>query len=261
MRITNLFEIGSLQRKRRGRTSAGQRLVEFTLMLPILLMLLSGLIEFGFLLNTYLDVIDAAREAARFAANDDPTIALPSDLTPNFWNRAWLNSRGSLFTASDGRINWMPGWSDCAVLDHDLLDGEEPKSDIVISGFGFLNNTVKTRFPVGDDDGASNCGYQQSSLSTADINAKMDPSSVDNSGAVLVEIYYEYEWLLGLPWITMIAPDGIVLHAYTIMPNTYAEPDVVTLCHVATVQTISMDPADPSYPAHMAHGDYLGTCA
>ena len=251
MRITNLFEIGSSQRKRRGRKSAGQSLVEFTLMLPILLMLLAGLIEFGFLLNTYLDVIDAAREAARFAANDDPTIGLPSDLTPNFWNRAWLNSRGSLFTASDGRIDWMPGWSDCA----------DVEGDMVISAFGFFNNAVDKRYPVGDSDGASNCGNYQSKLSTADINAKMDSSSVDNSGAVLVEIYYEYEWLLGLPWITMIAPDGIVLHAYTIMPNTFAEP--YTICHRPPgfpEATLSLDAADPSIPAHLAHGDYIGTC-
>ena len=187
-------------------------------MLPVLLILLSGLVEFGFLLNTYLDVIDAAREAARFAANDDPTIGSPSDLTPNFWNRAWRNSRGSLFTASDGRIDWTP--SDAFDCTPSIVKG-----DIVVSGFGILNNMVQTRYPVGDSDGASNCGNYQSKLSTAQINGMLDSTSVDNSGAVLVEIYYEYEMLLGLPWITAFVPDPVVIHAYTIMPNTYAEPD------------------------------------
>ena len=192
-------------------------------MLPILLMMLSGLVEFGFLLNSYLDVIDAAREAARFAANDDPTVGSPSDSTPNFWNRAWTNSRGSLFTASDGRIDWTPTDAfDCTPLvpEAPLL----PKSDIVISAFGFVNNAVQTRYPAGDSDGASNCGFQQSKFSNADINLKMDTSSIGNSGAVLIEIYYQYEMLLGLPWITVFVPDGILLHAYTIMPNTYVEP-------------------------------------
>ena len=194
----------------------GQSLVEITIMLPVLLLMLSGLVEFGFLLNTYLDVIDAAREAARFAANDDPTIGVPSDLTPNFWNRAWTNSRGSLFTASDGRIDWTPT---------DAFDCTDVNGDIVVSAFGFFNNTVQTRYPVGDIDGASNCGNYSSRLSTADIDAKMDSASIGNSGAVLVEIFYEYEMLLGLPWITAFVPDPIVIHAYTVMPNTFAEPD------------------------------------
>ena len=205
--------------KRRGR---GQSLVEFTLMLPILLMLLSGLIEFGFLLNSYLDVIDAAREAARFAANDDPTLGSPTDLTPNFWNRAWRNSRGSLFTASDGRINWTPTDAfDCTA--------SIVKGDIVVSGFGFLNNTVQTRYPLGDSDGASNCGNYQSRLSNADINALMDSSSVDNSGAVLVEIYYEYEMLLGLPWITVLLPDPILIQPTT-DPFCSPDPGIATSC-------------------------------
>ena len=55
----------------------------------------------------------------------------------------------------------------------------------------------------------------------------MNIGSIGNSGAVLVEIYYEYEMLLGLPWITAFLPDPpiILLHAYTIMPNANAEPD------------------------------------
>jgi hypothetical protein len=252
MRITDLFDIGGSQRTLRERKSAGQSLVEFTIMLPILLMLLSGLIEFGFLLNTYLDVIDAAREAARFAANDDPTLGSPSDLTPNFWNRAWRNSRGSLFTASDGRINWTPT---------DAFDCTDVEGDMVISAFSFFNNAVNKRYPVGDSDGASNCGNYQSKISTAQVNSLMDTTSVDNSGAVLVEIYYEYEMLLGLPWITAFVPDPVLLHAYTMMPNTFAEP--YTICHHPPGMppiTISLDAADPSIPAHLAHGDFIGVC-
>ena len=51
-------------------------------MLPILLMLLSGVIEFGFMLNYYLDVIDATRETARFAATTSrPVIRLTTSAT------------------------------------------------------------------------------------------------------------------------------------------------------------------------------------
>ncbi len=201
---------------RNSKIRRAQSLVEFTLMLPVLLIMLSGLVEFGFLLNSYMDVIDAAREAARYAANDDPTVGSPSDLTPNFWNRAWTNTRGSLFTASDGRIDWTPT---------DAFDCTNVKGDIVVSAFGFKDNAIQTRYPIGDSDGASNCNNYPSKLSDAFINSKMDSSSIGNSGAVLVEVYYEYEMLLGLPWITAFVPDPILLHAYTIMPNTNAEPD------------------------------------
>ena len=57
----------SLRQRKRG-----QGLVEFTIMFPVLLVMLSGLMEFGFLLNEYLDILDAAREAARFASDNDP---------------------------------------------------------------------------------------------------------------------------------------------------------------------------------------------
>jgi len=199
---------------RNRKLTRGQSLVEFSLMLPVLLIMLSGLVEFGFLLNTYLDVIDAAREAARFAANDDPTEDLPSDLDPTFWNRAWGNSRVSLFTASDGRINWPTDAFDCT----------DVKGDIVVSAFGFVDNEISIRYP-GENSGASNCENYPTKWPDLDINNKMNSASIGNSGAVLVEIYYEYEWLLGLPWITAFMSDGIVLHAYTIMPNSNAEPD------------------------------------
>ena len=80
-------------------------MVEFTLML----LLLSGVIEFGFMLNIYLDVIDAARETARFAANDDPirddATGNPLDPNPNFYNRAQTLAKQSLEAAADGRID------------------------------------------------------------------------------------------------------------------------------------------------------------
>jgi len=201
------------------RHPRGQSLVEFTILLPVLLMMLSGLIEFGFLLNTYLDVIDAAREAARFAANDDPTTGVPTDPYPllvNFWHRAWLQSRGSLFTASDGRI----GWNTTLPTDCTAVEG-----DIVVSGFSILGTTVDKRWPLGyGENGASNCGNYFSKLTTAQVNTLLSGASIPNSGFIIVEIYYEYEMLLGLPWITAFVPDPIVLYAYTIMPNTYVEP-------------------------------------
>ena len=49
---------------RRGR-SEGQSLVEFSLILAPLLLLLLGVVQFGFIFNSYVTVSTAAREAAR----------------------------------------------------------------------------------------------------------------------------------------------------------------------------------------------------
>jgi hypothetical protein len=204
--------------KERRKKSVGQSLVEFTIMLPILLMMLSGLIEFGFLLNAYLDVIDAARDAARFSANDDPTKEVPFPITPpydNFWHRAWQGARGSLTTSSDGRINWnSTDPSDCV----------DVNGDIVVSAFEVLGTTVENRWPLLYPAGASNCGNYLSKITEDDVEAILSGAAIPNSGFVLIEVYYEYEMLLGLPWITEFVPDPIVLYAYTIMPNTYVEP-------------------------------------
>lgn len=51
----------------KNRKNKGQSLVETALMLPVILLLLTGIIDFGFLFNNYLIVSNAAREGARAA--------------------------------------------------------------------------------------------------------------------------------------------------------------------------------------------------
>lgn len=49
----------------RARGERGQSLVEFSLILAPLLLLLLGVVQFGFIFNTYVTMSNAAREAAR----------------------------------------------------------------------------------------------------------------------------------------------------------------------------------------------------
>ena len=48
-----------------GRRSAGQSLVEFSLVLGPLLLVLLGIIQFGFIFNSYVTMTNSAREGAR----------------------------------------------------------------------------------------------------------------------------------------------------------------------------------------------------
>lgn len=50
------------------RGERGQSLVEFTIILPILLLLLLGILQFGVVFNNYITLTDAVRAGARQAA-------------------------------------------------------------------------------------------------------------------------------------------------------------------------------------------------
>ena len=69
---------------RRGRVSRllrsrrGQSLVEFSLVLPVLLIMVFGIIDFGLGLRSYISLTNATREGARFAAVGNPAGSFPS---------------------------------------------------------------------------------------------------------------------------------------------------------------------------------------
>ena len=56
--------------RRRGvrSQSRGQALVEFALILPIALLILLGIVQFGFLFSSQIGVINAVRETARYGS-------------------------------------------------------------------------------------------------------------------------------------------------------------------------------------------------
>ena len=68
-----------LHRRRSPSTprSRGQALVEFAIVLPIFLLVLFGLIEFGYMLYSQMTVSNAAREAARAAVVDPDACTIP----------------------------------------------------------------------------------------------------------------------------------------------------------------------------------------
>lgn len=75
------------------RDAAGQTMVEFVLVLPVLLVILFGIIQFGITFNNYVSLTDSVRAGARTAAvsrmSPDPTgdtvskVKASSDLDPS----------------------------------------------------------------------------------------------------------------------------------------------------------------------------------
>lgn len=61
-----IFIRGEASRHRRG--TEGQSLVEFSLVLTPLLLILLGIIQFGFIFNSYITIANATREGARYGS-------------------------------------------------------------------------------------------------------------------------------------------------------------------------------------------------
>jgi hypothetical protein len=199
-----------------SRARRGQSLVEFTVMLPVLLIMISGLIEFGFMLNYYLDLIDAAREATRWAAGEDPVHDLAGtwvdDPDGDFYTEVHQVALDSINIGSGAQISLDPA-----------------SDDIVISSFAVnADGNVVARFPsaVGEN---GRCRYNYptcnhtSNFLSSDVEALLD-ADAPSTGIVMVEIWYDYHMILGLPWITAFVPDPLTLYAYTMMPNPNVEP-------------------------------------
>jgi hypothetical protein len=212
----------------------GQSMVEMALAFPILLLVLAGTLEVGKYFNDYLTVLDATREAARYAADGDLILATEPSATcdDNFYHQAACLAKQNIYG-----INF-----------NELTD------DIVVSAMS-VDSTghVLARFPqtcpphapsylpnycdskvTSDEQGWSYCTHivggackpAGSRFSTAAVEAML-ANSPDSppTGLVIVEIYRLHKQFLGLipPGLAFL-PQEVVMHAYTMMPLPSAAP-------------------------------------
>lgn len=77
------------------KSEKGQALVEFALVLPILLGLIMGMIEFGWILNGKLTLTNAAREGARAAVASEDAIIAAKDAVVKACQASDLTSIGA----------------------------------------------------------------------------------------------------------------------------------------------------------------------
>jgi hypothetical protein len=215
------------------KNTRGQSFAELLIVTLVLALLLAGVVEFGFLLNQYLHVLDSSREAARFSSSSDP-IADNGTSIELFY----------IFTAIEAM----------RVMDPIELEGNRG-DDIVISVMS-VDGTNIARFP--DNDGWSLCGHYNGTVLrenmlaylgvgkyndfltnwsscvehasgklTNDVRDMLNPVA-PSTGILIVEIFYNYEQMLKLPVFTnsiySVIPDPIPISVYTVMPISAAEP-------------------------------------
>jgi hypothetical protein len=199
----------------------GQSFVELALILLILALLLAGVVEFGYLMNNYLHVLDSAREGARFS---NSSVAFDNE-TGVSYQTFYIN------TAIEAMRVMFPI----------VMNGNQG-DDIVISVFSVAGSSIR-RWPDGyvygwslcnnysdaalHDDLSpadwSSCSPRSSHFTTGQILALMDANAPE-SGVLLVEVYYNYAQILKLPVFEQVIPDPILVYNYAVMPLSSAEP-------------------------------------
>ncbi|WKZ49319.1 MAG: TadE/TadG family type IV pilus assembly protein [Anaerolineales bacterium] len=197
------------------RKTKAQSLTEFAIALPVLFLLLSGVIEFGFALNYYLSLLDATREAARFYSNGDPFLRDSSD------NITGDNMQFYGDTADMVRAN----------LDPSIIIGNESYAGRKITLDSAADDVIVTVYTKDDSDVVRYptsgpyqvYGHATTMFTTTDIQNDFLSNS-PNAGILVVEVHYNYHQVMKLPWLTPFVPDPFVLTAYTMMPVVAAEP-------------------------------------
>jgi hypothetical protein len=227
IRKLDLFRsIATRASKARRRKTRAQSMVEFAILLPLLIMLFSGMVEFGFMMNTYLSLLDATRQSARHYSNLTPFILNPLtsliEDDPNFYSGAALEVKDALAPPADPSARQI-------VLD-------TSNDDVLISVISVSVDTAPDpdvislieRHPTGyvffSLYGNQSSNYQLDS----EIEALMIQNGTIpvETGILIVEVWYGYHGVLKLPWLEMFMSDAspVMLHADTIMPLVSAKP-------------------------------------
>lgn len=212
----------------------GQSFVELALVIPVLLLLIAGLVEIGFYFYSYMTALELTREAARFASKRDPFI---------------LDAPGSGLPAGACSDNHLHFYFDtaCIAIDPGFnpnLPLDTNRDDVTISVFTIAGNVVTDRWPA-DGDGVwslstasdtwggteswtkdcdGNVVQTQPFMTNAEIASMFQSGAPTERGLVMVELWYCYEQVLGLPVLSDFIPDPIRMHVYTIMPSFEAIP-------------------------------------
>jgi hypothetical protein len=212
----------------------GQSFMELALVLSILLLLVTGMVEFGNLLNQYINLVDGVREGARFGSNNDPFFISDKN-SPDYGKIDYSAPQESFFQNIDKVIEGdtsLPVSERTSAIAPIVLDpvthgvrtpsGEPYKADdILITFYGVSGNTITGTFPSAEPWAKYPSG-QVSKITDGDIRGYLEPGA-PATGILVVEIFYNYHQLLKLPLFTTVISDPIPVHSYAVMPLSGAE--------------------------------------
>jgi len=213
----------------RASLKRGQSLLELALMFSVLLLILSGLVEFGFWMLDYSSMVVATRNAGRFAVDNDYRIIRPECHTsPRAPTCDPTNAAFSLAICGQDFYCKVAHYARQNLEEHspEIYLDAAAGDDVVVSVLTFtVGHGITDRHPK-PQGYWSYFGNQNSRFTNSEIIDMLTRQGLTNSssGYVLVETFYNYHQKLGLPWLRVFIPDPIPLHAYTFMPLYSASP-------------------------------------
>ena len=218
---TASFKRAGLKSKNSRRKPLGQSLLEFVMALPILILLFSGMVEFGFMLNTYLSLQDAVRTAARRYSNENPLMlvngVVEDDVT--FYEGAAQNVVDALDL--DARQIIVDPTRDNVVISVLTIRVDENADPDTIESI--------TRHPEDSEFFRLYSGTSPNSIygdvEIADYLTANNSVPVD-MGLLIIEIFYSYEGVLHLPWTEPFFSEAnpTMLYNSTIIPLVAVKP-------------------------------------
>jgi hypothetical protein len=227
--IFSLFIKTNPLRKKNGGKSRAQSLVEVAIAFPVLIMLFAGVVEFGFIINYYLSLVDATRDAARRYSNEDPfcnTVSLPECPAIN----PTMSDSDFYLQAASMVVRTLNPKMDKPFYVGRIIALDPTRDDVIVSVYSVTGSTVtqcqggitpNRPFHLFPSPGGA--GNYPSIFTTQDVlNTRV--SGAPDAGLLIVEVHYNYHHVLQLPWMKAIVSDPLHLRAYTIMPIRSAEP-------------------------------------
>jgi Flp pilus assembly protein TadG len=195
-------------------SQSGQSLVEFALTLPILLIILSGLMEVSSLIVTYNRTLAAAREGARIAAAGGT-----NDIVYE-----------TVKEASTDSLLMEPGRMEVWVVRPKVRTSPFRFDD----GPGWGNAVEECVYPFDEVTGDPTCTRTSSGTDPAQVLDRIDNintgsfQDINNERLAVVTVYYEMDSVLDLPFFSVAsgANGRVPIRVYTIMRQEIVDQTV-----------------------------------
>ena len=184
-----------------GRLTSGQGLVEMALALPVLLIMLLGMVELGFLLHAYIVLYNADREATRFAVRG---VFEPEEIV----ERAMTSVSDQLPLQLEGPE------ANAAILITQLHIPADKNALATVDLYDHEGISVTSRFvphAKAQQIKLDNDLFNQEVMN-ADVG--LGPTSQD---VVIVEMFHNHDQVLHAPFVEWVFPDPMPVYAWTIM--------------------------------------------